>query len=156
MRSARSRLSAPREGTNRTYILIRNDLHVLHMPRRLENLSQHIFRHSRVQPANIQGTFVRLWCGTTHSPARTARRHHPACGKRRSHGGWDRIVILRNNDRRQWRRRHVGRIALTVCGRAILLLAGCRRGLRWRRQGSDRGRGRGLRHCCGVSRRGKK
>ena len=59
-----------------TYILIRDDLHILDMAGGLEDLAQDILSDALVQAADVQSSLVRLRRGTAEAGA--AWRHHAA------------------------------------------------------------------------------
>jgi len=120
--------------TDRTYVLVRNDFDILNMAGGLENLPEHILCNTWIKPSDIQRALVRFWGSTTHEAASAAWRHHPT-RHWRCDGSRDRVRVLRDDDGRQRRRRHVGRIALTTpLAIIILMLTGCSNGWlrRWR------------------------
>ena len=74
----------------------------------LKNLTQHILGDSRVQSSNIQRSFVWLGSSTARHIARlAASRRHWATRQGRADGGWDGIVVLRDDYRSKRRRRHM-------------------------------------------------
>lgn len=94
------------------YVLVGDDLDILDMARGLEYLAQHIFSHSLVQAANVEGPLVRL--RRSSSEAR-GRRQDATLDARagRCHGRRDRVVVLRNMERR---RGEVSWVALAILG----------------------------------------
>jgi hypothetical protein len=141
---ARREIYRPRsilQGHCRTYSLIRNDLHTLHVSSRLENLSEYLFRDAWIKAADIQRPLVWLWRSSADKTARACWRQYIPRGWRSHCSGYG-IIVLRYNDGRERWRRHV-RIGLAIAARSTVVrhLAGCS-GRRWwrRRQGSERGR----------------
>ena len=79
-----------------TYVLVRDDLNVLHVPSGLEDLPENLLGHPRVQTANVQSSFVRLG-GSAPDGAASAHGRSKAIetvGIRHVHG--ERVVVLRN------------------------------------------------------------
>lgn len=107
----RSLLSGARKKI--AYVLIGDDLDILDMSRGLEYLAQHILSHSLVQAANVEGPLVRL--RRSSSEARGGREDATAIYARagRCDGRRDRVVVLRNMERR---RGEVSWVALAVLG----------------------------------------
>lgn len=124
------------------------------MTRRLEDLAQHVFRHTRIEATNIQSSLVRLGrCSSREGPP-TAGRHDAArvvdTRHGRRDGGRDRVRILRDVQRRGG---DVRAIALAVLG--IVEAGGSSVRLRRRRQLSCRGRWSSLGHGDGLGQRQK-
>ena len=128
-----------------TYGLVRDDLDVLNMASSLEDLAKNVFRDPRVQSSHVQRALIWLWSGAAHESTSAVGGHHLA-RHGRSHCGRNRVGILRDHDRRQRWRRHVGRIGLAVACRTVVLTLAGGPNRAWRR-------GKGgrilsvLRHC---------
>jgi hypothetical protein len=115
-------------------ILVRDDLNTLDVTGRLENLTKHVLGDPRIQPTNIQGSFVRFRGGATRDVAwSTAGRRHDIGAHRRANGRRDRVRILRDDDGRKRWWRHVLLLALV----ASIVARGPRDG--WRRHSSRSG-----------------
>ena len=118
-----------RRSSRATYILVWNDLDVLHVAGGLEYLAQNILRDPLVEAAHIERPLVRLGGGAASEAARTAGRQDIIDAR---HGGGDcrrnRVCILRDVERR---RRHVGRVGLAILPILVARSASIR--LRWRR-----------------------
>lgn len=112
-----------------THVFVRNNFHTLYMPGRLKNLPEHFLCDARIQSANVQGAFVRLWCCATHGAASTHGRRDVAGGGRGDRKG-DWICVLRDNNGRKRRRRHVS-IRLTIALAVVLVARRTGRGGRW-------------------------
>lgn len=82
-----------------TYILVRDNLDILNVTSRLEDLAQDILGDSLVQSTNIERSLIRF--GRSSSEAGTGRRHHGPVG--RGDGAGDRVVVLGDVQRRQVR-----------------------------------------------------
>ena len=54
-----------REKRSETHILVRDDLDVLHMSGRLEDLAQNFLGDARIQSANVEGALVGFGRGAT-------------------------------------------------------------------------------------------
>lgn len=114
------------------YVLVGDDLDILDMSCGLEYLAQHIFSHPLVQAANVEGPLVRL--RRSSSEARGGRDHAAIDARAgRCHGRRDRVVVLRNMERR---RGEVSWVALAVLGG---------RGAHGLRSGRDSA---SVGHCC--------
>src|SRR3569833_1937977 len=120
-----------------TYVLVGDDLDILHMARRLEDLAENILGHARVQTPDIQSPLVRLRRGTPSKGATAAGRHDAALvaaahGGR--DGGGDGIVVLWDVLRR---RRHVRAARAAILAAVEAGSTGIRLG-RWRQVGRRR------------------
>ena len=134
-----------------TYVLVRDDLDVLHVSSGLKDLPENLFGHPGVQTANVQSSFVGLGGSTPDGAASAHGRTKAveAVGIRHVHG--ERVVVLRDVEAE---RRLRGQAALAV---AIL------EALRLTRHGAHGGRHGELRrggavvvgHCVWRKRGGK-
>lgn len=89
------------------------------MARRLENLTQHILSHARVQSSHIQGALVGLRGGAARDVAGLAAGgRHGVARHGRADGCGDGIVVLGDDDGGEGRRRHV------LLGLGLVLVAG--------------------------------
>ena len=130
-----------------TYVLVRNDLDILNMACRLEDLTQDIFGHALVQSANVESTFVGLRCGATKGGG-GGRGHQTAVisgGHGRGDGSRDRVRVLRNM---LWRWREVGWVCLAIL--ATFKSRGASVGLLGVRQLSWIGRSASVGHFAGC------
>jgi len=96
----------PLSPSGHTHVLVRDDLHALHVAGRLEDLLQHVLGHAGVQAADVEGALVGLRGGTTRGGA--VGRGDGAEGRRHA------VVVRRNIQRR----RHVGATGLGPVGEA--------------------------------------
>jgi hypothetical protein len=85
-----------RELVRSTYVLVRDDLDVLHVSSGLEDLSQNFLGDPRVQTANVKGSLVGLRGGAPDSTAGAHRgtKTVKAVGVGHVHG--ERVVVLRD------------------------------------------------------------
>lgn len=101
-----------------THILVGNDLDILNMPRRLEDLTKDIFCYTRVQSSDVERPLVRLRCRSTGEGTSATRRHHATALIAAAHRGRDcrrdGVGVLR--DVKRWRRqmRSVALIVLPI------------------------------------------
>lgn len=140
---ARIKRKGKGKGSNSiTYVLVRNDLDVLNMAGRLENLAQDVFCDAGVQASNIQSTLVRLRSSAATERAAAGRRHNAALvaasAHRRGDRGRDRVRVLRDVQRG---RRHVGGVRGSVLAVLVAWSTGVRLG---RGRQLTRGRGRSV------------
>jgi hypothetical protein len=79
-----------------TYVLVRDDLNVLHVSSGLEDLPENLLGHPRVQTANVQSSFVGLGGSAPDGAASAHGRSKAveAVGIRHVHG--ERVVVLRD------------------------------------------------------------
>jgi hypothetical protein len=125
-----------RANTNSTYILVRNDFHVLYVPGRLENLTQNILSDSRIKASDIQSALVRLRGGSAHkSPSAIGRHNTPILPHGRCDCRWYGVRILWDDNRGKRGWRHMG-VCLSIMPVLITRRTGSR--LRRRRQLSGR------------------
>ncbi|RXK34165.1 hypothetical protein BBD39_06145 [Arsenophonus endosymbiont of Bemisia tabaci Asia II 3] len=123
-----------------TYVLVRDDLDVLHVSGGLKDLPEDLFGDSGVQATNVQSSFVGFGSG---APDGAAGAHGggdavEAVGIRHVHG--ERVVVLRDVEAE----RRLGRHTLAI---AVLEASLTGHG---RRHGELRGRGGGVvGHCDG-------
>jgi hypothetical protein len=91
--------------SNLTHILVRDDLHVLHVSGCFEDLFEDIFRDPGVQTPNIESSLVGLRRSTADG---AARRHHVSKLIDRRVLGNRRLVVRRDAQTESWlrRRRH--------------------------------------------------
>ena len=116
-----------------TYVLVRDDLDVLHVSSGLEDLSQDFLGDPRVQSTNVQGSLVGLRGGApdgaagAHGRAKTVQ----AVGIRHVHG--ERIVVLGDVQAERRLSRHALAVAILIArhtthggrhGELLLLLGG--------------------------------
>jgi hypothetical protein len=92
--------------------LVWDDLDALDVASRLEDLPQHVLGDAGVESAHVQSALVGLGSRATGDVARAsaAGRHAVqarVAGQGRAHGGGDRVRVLRDDHRRERRRRHV-------------------------------------------------
>lgn len=140
-------LGSSSSSKRKAYVLIRNDLDTDDMASRLKDLLQNILSHPRVKATDIQSPLVWFRGSTAYETTGAGRGHHVS-GHGRGNGGRDGVGVLRNHHRRAGRRRHVGRISLTIALRRIVLLVGSSsRGLGGRREGRRGGSGNVVGHC---------
>jgi len=130
-----------------TYVLVRDDLDILHVSGGLENLPQDLLGDPRVQATHVKGSLVGLRGGAPDGTAGAHRRTKTveAVGVGHVHG--ERVVVLRDVEAE----RRLARHALAV---AILIARLARHATHGRRHGEG---GRGgtvvVGHCdedCGV------
>ena len=117
-----------------THIFVWDNLHVLYMSRSLKNLSKDFFCNSRIQSTNVQSTLVWLWSRTTNHSSRARGRHNgPRLTRHwRSQCCRNRIVVLRDDNGCEGRRRHMRWITLAVSlGAVVMLLTRCISRRRW-------------------------
>lgn len=96
------------KGSHYTNVLVRNNLNALDVTSGLEDLAQDVLGDSRVQATHIQSSFVRLGSRTTRDiPSAAAGGRHDVCAHGRADGRRDGIRVLRDDDGRQRRGRHV-------------------------------------------------
>src|SRR5947207_12426183 len=69
------------QGYCRTYSLIGNDFHTLHVPSCLENLSEYLFRDAWVKATDIQCSLVWFWRSSADKPT-------GACWRQNIPRGW--------------------------------------------------------------------
>jgi hypothetical protein len=102
-----------------TYVLVRDNLDVLHVSSGLEDLPENLFGDPGVQTANVQSSFVGLRGGAPDGAASAHGRAKAvkAVGVRHVHG--ERVVVLRDVEAERRLRGH----ALTVAVLEALLLA---------------------------------
>ena len=113
----------------------------------LEDLFQDIFRHPRVETADVKSSLVWLRGCTTHISACAGGGNHVS-RHRRGDRGRNRVGVLGDNHGWARRRRHVGGIGLAISLRCIVLLV--RASIRGLRLMGGRRRSRHvIRHCCG-------
>lgn len=95
------------------YVLVGDNLDILDMSRGLEYLTQHIFSHSLIQAADVEGPLVRLRRSSSEASGR--REDATAIDARtgRCDGCRDRVRVLRNMERR---RGEVSWVALAILG----------------------------------------
>lgn len=115
--------------------LVRDDLNALDVASGLEDLTENIFGHTRVESTNVQSPFVRLRGGTARSVAgaSSAGRRHDSTRHGRADSSRDGVRVLRDDDRSEGGRRHVLSVAL------LAIVARRTSGGRWRRQVGARG-----------------
>ena len=116
-----------------TYVLVRDDLDVLHVSSGLEDLSQDFLGDPRVQSTNVKGSLVGLRGGApdgatgAHGRAKTVQ----AVGIRHVHG--ERIVVLGDVQAERRLSRHALAVAILIArhtthggrhGELLLLLGG--------------------------------
>lgn len=85
-----------------TYVLVRDDLDVLHMAGRLKDLAQHVLSDPSVQATDVERALVRL--RRSASGEGTTRRHQSTLvptSHGRCNGGRDRVGVLGNVQRRR-------------------------------------------------------
>jgi hypothetical protein len=97
-----------------TYVLVRDDLDILHVSSGLENLSQDFLGDPWVQTADVKGSLVGLWGG---APDGTAGAHWgaktvKAVGVGHVHG--ERVVVLRDVEAERRLARHSLAVAILV------------------------------------------
>jgi len=97
-----------------TYVLVRDDLDVLHVSSGLENLPENLFGDPGVQTANVQSSFVGLG-GSTPDGAASAHGRTKAVetvGIRHVHG--ERVVVLRDVEAERRLARHSLAVAILI------------------------------------------
>lgn len=97
-----------------TYVLVRDDLDVLHVSSGLENLSQDFLGDPWVQTADVKGSLVGLWGG---APDGTAGAHRgaktvKAVGVGHVHG--ERVVVLGDVQAERRLSRHALAVAILI------------------------------------------
>jgi hypothetical protein len=102
-----------------TYVLVRDDLDVLHVSSGLENLPENLFGDPGVQTANIQSSFVGLRGCAPDGAASAHGRVHSVEHVDLRDIHWERVVVLRDVEAERWLRGH----ALAVAILEALLLA---------------------------------
>lgn len=84
-----------------TYILVRDNLDVLDVTSRLKDLSQNILRHTLIEATDVERPLVRFGSRSTKAGSRGENTASILRGPGRGDGGRDRIVVLRNVQRRR-------------------------------------------------------
>jgi len=113
-----------------TYVLVRDDLDVLHVSSGLEDLSQDFLGDPRVQTTNVKGSLVGLRGGapdgaaSAHGRAKTVE----AVGVGHVHG--ERVVVLRDVETERRLARHALAVAILIAGLARHTTHGGRHGER--------------------------
>lgn len=122
----------------RTYVLVWDDLHALHVSSGLEDLLQDVLGHARVKTSNVKGSFVGFGRSSADLTTSTGRGEDVAKLFR------DRIVVLRDVERRDRRGRHVATRAILIGAGARSLACG---GVGRQRRNAGIG---SVGHCCSV------
>jgi hypothetical protein len=94
-------LASFRQGRGTAYILVRNDLDILDMSSCLEDLPENILRHALVKAADVERPLVGLRRRSTDAAGRGEDTADVLRSSRRGDGGRDRVVVLRNVQRRR-------------------------------------------------------
>lgn len=95
------------------YILVRDNLDVLHMPRRLKDLTQHVLGHPLVQSTHVKSSLVGLGRRSSEAAGRGQDAAAVDARSRRRDGRRDWVRVLRNME---GRRGEMSWVALAVLG----------------------------------------
>lgn len=110
---------APRIGTwaevvRLTYVLVRDDLDILHMSGGLENLPQDFLGDPRVEATNVEGSLVGLRGSAPNGAAGAHGRAKAVEAVRIGHVHGERVVVLRDVEAERRLARHTLAVAVLI------------------------------------------
>jgi len=104
-----------------TYVLVRDDLDVLHVSSSLKDLPENLLGHPRVQTANVQGSFVGLGSSAPDGAAGAHGRAKAIEAVDIGHVHRERVVVLRDVETKRRLLGHALAVAVLIALRLARL-----------------------------------